>query len=105
MLQITPVWLLGHLSGLFTPQVDTVAAGMFVTVFGVFAARKVSQAVKDDIGDGSVFLCVHLCVGHALYCVMAMLILHLKSAASDALISNVVHVLTVVYTLMRFRIC
>lgn len=53
---ITPVWLLGHLSGLFSSQADSVAAGLFVAVFTVFAARKLSQEIKDDIGDGSVFL-------------------------------------------------
>ena len=57
MAQITPVWLLGHLSGALSGPADAVAAGMFVAVFAVFAARKTSQAVKDDIGDGSVFLC------------------------------------------------
>lgn len=53
---ITPVWLLGHLSGSFSSQADSAAAGLFVLVFCTFAARKLSQAVEDDIGDGSVFL-------------------------------------------------
>jgi uncharacterized integral membrane protein len=57
LVQITPVWLLSHLSGVLSPQMDSVAAGVFVAVFGIFAARKVSQPIKDDIGDGSVFLC------------------------------------------------
>jgi uncharacterized integral membrane protein len=57
VVQITPVWLLGHLSGVFSAELESVAAGLFVAVFCVFAARKVNQAVKDDIGDGSVFLC------------------------------------------------
>lgn len=56
--QLTPVWLLGHLSHVLPPAADHVFAGLFVVIFSVFAGQKLTQNIKDDIGDKSVFTCV-----------------------------------------------
>lgn len=57
LVQVTPVWLLGHLTTLMPPAVDKVFAGLFVANFLFFASQKVTQNIKDDIGDKSVFTC------------------------------------------------
>lgn len=54
-MQLTPVWLLGHLSHLLPPAADQVFAGLFVANFAYFASQKLTQNIKDDIGDKSVF--------------------------------------------------
>ena len=52
---VTPTLLLGHLSGLMPgPLKDTLLA-VFVLLTSVFALRKYTQEIKDDIGDKSVF--------------------------------------------------
>ena len=54
---VTPTLLLGHLSGLMPgPLKDTLLA-VFVVLTAVFASRKYTQEIKDDIGDKSVFEC------------------------------------------------
>lgn len=50
-----PLLLLGHLSGLLPEGVQEVMTGVTALVFAVFAGRKFTQQVKDDIGDKSVF--------------------------------------------------
>ncbi|CAD7703768.1 unnamed protein product [Ostreobium quekettii] len=52
---LTPAFLLGHLSGAASEGVERGLAVAMVLLCGVFAARKYSQPVKDDIGDKSVF--------------------------------------------------
>ena len=47
----------GHLTGLLSNDVETVLAAAFTVTYLVFAARKYTQAIKDDIGDKSVFEC------------------------------------------------
>lgn len=59
-MQVTPLWLLGHLTGLFPQEAESVLAAVFTSIFAVFAVRKYSQAIKDDIGDKSVFTCALL---------------------------------------------
>ncbi|KAG1667894.1 hypothetical protein FOA52_013655 [Chlamydomonas sp. UWO 241] len=51
----TPLLLLGHLTGLVPADGERVLLALFCTVFAVFAGRKWTQAVKDDVGDKSVF--------------------------------------------------
>ena len=46
---------LAHLSGLCPAPVESTAVVLFAATCAVFAARKWSQDVKDDIGDKSVF--------------------------------------------------
>jgi len=52
---LVPVWLLGHLTTLAPQWMETGLAVGIAGLLGVFAARKYTQPVKDDIGDGSVF--------------------------------------------------
>eukprot|EP00892_Ulva_mutabilis_P011641 jgi/Ulvmu1/884/UM100_0039.1 len=52
---VTPFWLMGHLTKLMPPTVDKVFAGVFIANFLYFASQKVTQNIKDDIGDKSVF--------------------------------------------------
>jgi hypothetical protein len=50
------LWLLVAVAGDFVPlQVQLVLLAGVCGAGGVFAARKYTQAVKDDIGDKSVF--------------------------------------------------
>lgn len=56
-MQVTPAWLLTHLIGPPSPGADTVLGSLYASVFTVFALRKFSQRIKDDIGDKSVFEC------------------------------------------------
>lgn len=60
----------GHLTGLMPPEAERVLLLAFNALALVFAARKYTQAVKDDIGDKSVFqcasaLCLHAFLGAA----------------------------------------
>ncbi|CAA0249609.1 unnamed protein product [Arabidopsis thaliana] len=52
---IIPSVLLGHLSGLMNDEVKLVLLGTWMALFLVFAGRKFTQPIKDDIGDKSVF--------------------------------------------------
>ena len=47
----------GHLTGVVPPEVERALLVAFNALALVFAARKYTQAVKDDIGDKSVFQC------------------------------------------------
>eukprot|EP00270_Netrium_digitus_P016323 TRINITY_DN583_c0_g1_i1.p1 TRINITY_DN583_c0_g1~~TRINITY_DN583_c0_g1_i1.p1 ORF type:complete len:314 (+),score=22.82 TRINITY_DN583_c0_g1_i1:11-952(+) len=53
---VIPSLLLGHLSGITSLDVEKVLLGVWMLLIGVFAARKFTQPVKDDIGDKSVFI-------------------------------------------------
>lgn len=52
---LIPVLLLGHLTGWVPDSVEQALACAVSLLLAVFAARKYTQPVKDDIGDGSVF--------------------------------------------------
>ncbi|GBG68960.1 hypothetical protein CBR_g3659 [Chara braunii] len=52
---VVPGFLLGHLAGL-DDGVKLVLLGAWVILFNIFAARKFTQPVKDDIGDKSIFI-------------------------------------------------
>ena len=49
--------LAGHLTGWVPPAGERALLATFTALALVFAARKYTQAVKDDIGDKSVFMC------------------------------------------------
>ena len=49
------IMCLGHLTGLASDEVETFFVVSWMLGFLVFAGRKYTQAVKDDIGDKSVF--------------------------------------------------
>lgn len=53
---LIPTLLLGHLSGVMDPSVEKGLLAIWMVLFTVFAARKFTQPVKDDLGDKSVFL-------------------------------------------------
>lgn len=53
---IIPIVLLGHLSGLLDDGTKLVLLGSWMALFAVFAGRKFTQPIKDDIGDKSVFI-------------------------------------------------
>ncbi|KAL3835752.1 hypothetical protein ACJIZ3_010488 [Penstemon smallii] len=53
---IIPSVLLGHLSGLMDDGIKLTLLGVWMALFAVFAGRKFSQPIKDDIGDKSVFI-------------------------------------------------
>ncbi|KAK1310000.1 hypothetical protein QJS10_CPA08g00402 [Acorus calamus] len=53
---VIPTLLLGHLSGLMDDKVKLGLLGLWMVLFTVFAARKFTQPIKDDIGDKSVFM-------------------------------------------------
>lgn len=53
---IVPVLLLGHLLGMLPLEIEKGLAIVWAGLFLVFAARKLFQAIPDDIGDKSVFL-------------------------------------------------
>ncbi|KAK9829113.1 hypothetical protein WJX72_003956 [[Myrmecia] bisecta] len=53
---VTPILLLGHLTGLIPESGQQGLLLAFVALFTVFAGRKYTQAIKDDIGDKSVFM-------------------------------------------------
>lgn len=53
---VTPVLLLGHLTGLVPRGGEKGLLLTFVALCTIFAGRKWTQAIKDDIGDKSVFM-------------------------------------------------
>ncbi|KAK9276292.1 hypothetical protein L1049_005823 [Liquidambar formosana] len=53
---IIPSVLLGHLTGLMDDGVKLALLGSWMALFVVFAGRKFTQPIKDDIGDKSVFM-------------------------------------------------
>ena len=53
---LTPIMCLGHLTGLASGEAETFLVASWMFVFCVFAGRKYTQEVKDDIGDKSVFI-------------------------------------------------
>lgn len=53
---VIPTLLLGHLSGLMDDQFKLALLGIWMALFTVFAARKFTQPIKDDIGDKSIFM-------------------------------------------------
>ncbi|XAR64909.1 hypothetical protein NMG60_11008801 [Bertholletia excelsa] len=53
---VVPSVLLGHLTGLMDDGVKTTLLGLWMGLFVIFAGRKFTQPVKDDIGDKSVFM-------------------------------------------------
>jgi len=52
---IVPVLLLGHLTGVMSPQLEQILLGVWTMAFLIFAIRKFPQDVPSDIGDKSVF--------------------------------------------------
>jgi uncharacterized integral membrane protein len=52
---VLPTLLLGHLTGLLPEPAEDGLAVVAAALLTLFAARKYTQPVKDDIGDGSVF--------------------------------------------------
>ncbi|KAL1218728.1 hypothetical protein V5N11_028868 [Cardamine amara subsp. amara] len=57
---IIPSVLLGHLSGLMNDEGKLVLLGTWMALFVLFAGRKFTQPIKDDIGDKSVFMFMSL---------------------------------------------
>ncbi|XP_074360388.1 uncharacterized protein LOC141700573 [Apium graveolens] len=53
---VVPTVLLGHLTGLMDDGLKTTLLGLWMALFVVFAERKFTQPIKDDIGDKSVFI-------------------------------------------------
>lgn len=53
---VIPSVLLGHLSGLMDNGVKATLLGVWMVLFVIFAGRKFTQPIKDDIGDKSVFM-------------------------------------------------
>ncbi|GMN49377.1 hypothetical protein TIFTF001_018552 [Ficus carica] len=53
---IIPAVLLGHLTGLMDDGLKHALLGSWMALFVIFAGRKFSQPIKDDIGDKSVFM-------------------------------------------------
>lgn len=52
---LTPLILLGHLTGLVSPQANLICITVAAVLMAIFALRKAFQARPDDIGDKSVF--------------------------------------------------
>jgi uncharacterized integral membrane protein len=52
---LVPTLLLGHLLGILPVGLEKVLLGIWAFLFLVFATRKLSQPMPDDIGDKSVF--------------------------------------------------
>ena len=53
---VVPATLLAHLTGLANEEIEKGLLGTWCVLIAVFAARKYTQEVKDDIGDKSVFI-------------------------------------------------
>ncbi|GLT46406.1 hypothetical protein SLA2020_201580 [Shorea laevis] len=53
---IIPLVLLGHLTGLMDDGVKLTLLGSWMALFVIFAGRKFTQPIKDDIGDKSIFM-------------------------------------------------
>ena len=52
---LTPLILLGHLTGLMPPQANLICISLAAGLMAIFALRKAFQSRPDDIGDKSVF--------------------------------------------------
>ena len=52
---VVPSLLLGHMFGFLPPEGERGLVAAFCLLASVFAARKYTQPIKDDIGDKSVF--------------------------------------------------
>ncbi|KAJ8759387.1 hypothetical protein K2173_006907 [Erythroxylum novogranatense] len=53
---IIPAVLLGHLAGVMDDQTKLTLLASWMALFVIFAGRKFTQPVKDDIGDKSIFM-------------------------------------------------
>ncbi|KAL5733854.1 hypothetical protein ACOSP7_031715 [Xanthoceras sorbifolium] len=53
---IIPTVLLGHMTGLMDDGIKLTLLGSWMALFVIFAGRKFTQPIKDDIGDKSVFM-------------------------------------------------
>ncbi|KAH9329099.1 hypothetical protein KI387_001207, partial [Taxus chinensis] len=53
---VVPTLLLGHLTGLMDDKTKLGLLGVWMALFLVFASRKFTQPIKDDIGDKSIFM-------------------------------------------------
>ncbi|WJZ81812.1 hypothetical protein VitviT2T_001631 [Vitis vinifera] len=53
---IIPTVLLGHLTGIMDNGVKLTLLASWMALFVIFASRKFTQPIKDDIGDKSVFM-------------------------------------------------
>eukprot|EP00252_Welwitschia_mirabilis_P013645 TRINITY_DN2_c0_g2_i1.p1 TRINITY_DN2_c0_g2~~TRINITY_DN2_c0_g2_i1.p1 ORF type:complete len:294 (+),score=32.65 TRINITY_DN2_c0_g2_i1:109-990(+) len=53
---VIPTLLLSHLAGFLDNQSKQVLLGVWMALFIIFACRKFTQPVKDDIGDKSIFI-------------------------------------------------
>uniref|UniRef100_A0A2P2L6C5 Uncharacterized protein LOC105129096 n=1 Tax=Rhizophora mucronata TaxID=61149 RepID=A0A2P2L6C5_RHIMU len=53
---IIPAVLLGHLAGLMDDGVKLSLLASWMALFVIFAGRKFTQPIKDDIGDKSIFM-------------------------------------------------
>ncbi|KAK7270019.1 hypothetical protein RIF29_22868 [Crotalaria pallida] len=53
---VIPIVLLGHLSGLMDDGAKLTLLASWMALFVIFAGRKFTQPIKDDIGDKSVFI-------------------------------------------------
>ncbi|XP_038713113.1 uncharacterized protein LOC120007033, partial [Tripterygium wilfordii] len=53
---IIPMVLLGHLTGLMDDGAKLNLLASWMALFVIFAGRKFTQPIKDDIGDKSVFM-------------------------------------------------
>ncbi|KAK7390689.1 hypothetical protein VNO78_18695 [Psophocarpus tetragonolobus] len=53
---VIPILLLGHLTALMDDGVKLTLLATWITLFVIFAGRKFTQPIKDDIGDKSVFM-------------------------------------------------
>lgn len=51
----TPVLMLSHLSGAVSEDGQRTMLGVFAVLFSVFAARKYTQPLHEDLGDLSIF--------------------------------------------------
>eukprot|EP01025_Chloroclados_australasicus_P036411 TRINITY_DN3712_c1_g1_i1.p1 TRINITY_DN3712_c1_g1~~TRINITY_DN3712_c1_g1_i1.p1 ORF type:complete len:284 (+),score=22.00 TRINITY_DN3712_c1_g1_i1:36-854(+) len=52
---LVPIWCLGHLTGLAPHSFENVEAWLVAALLMVFATRKFSQPIHEDIGDKSIF--------------------------------------------------
>ncbi|XP_061364173.1 uncharacterized protein LOC133307643 [Gastrolobium bilobum] len=53
---VIPIVLLGHLTGLMDDGAKLTLLASWMALFVIFAGRKFTQPIKDDIGDKSVFM-------------------------------------------------
>ncbi|KAK7343209.1 hypothetical protein VNO77_11774 [Canavalia gladiata] len=53
---VIPAVLLGHMTGLMEDGVKLTLLASWMVLFVIFAGRKFTQSIKDDIGDKSVFM-------------------------------------------------